>query len=98
MKRIAFGFFIVAIVITGCGRGPSGATSGADKIEGPSVNSLSHEQLMAVYSECTAFGRMDDPRVKYTTRYCSAVNSAQEMEGYASLSAAKVDPNSVRMH
>jgi hypothetical protein len=98
MKLIAFGILTFGFVIAGCGKGPVVERSGTDKVEGPPVKGLSHEQLMTLYSECTAFGRMDDPRVKYTARYCSAVNSAQVMEGYASSSAAKVDPNPVKMH
>jgi len=59
---------------------------------------MSHEQLMATYAECTRYGKMDDPRVKYTPRYCSAVNSAQEMEGYSAHSKRAVNPDPVKLH
>ena len=69
-----------------------------DRIEGPDVKTLSHEQLMEALHECHRYGSSDDPRVKYTISYCSAVQSAHAMEGYASPSAAVADPTLNKLH
>lgn len=76
---------LVLALVAGCGRHPesSAAPAAADKIEGPAIKSLSHGELMAVLHECHQYGSSDDPKVKYTTRYCSAAQSAHAMEGYA---------------
>ena len=83
--------------LCGCNSKPPD-TASSGKVEGPPVAKQSHEQLMALYAECTRYGRMDDPDVKYTARYCSAVNSAQQMEGYAASAPRKIDPNPVKLH
>jgi len=99
MKCSSSPLAICILVLTGCSAGPDQPTSKTgEKIEGPPVKTLSHEQMMAIYAECTRYGRMDEPRVTYTVRYCSAINSAQEMEGYAATASPKVDPNPVKMH
>jgi len=100
MNRSSSLLLITILLLTGCGAGPNPPTpKTGEKIEGPPVKALSHEQLVTIYTECTQYGRMDDPRVRYTIRYCSAINSAQEMEGYSTNPASpKVDPNPVKMH
>jgi hypothetical protein len=89
----------VAAFSCGCGRGiDSTAVSTTDKVEGPNVKTLSHDQLMDVLHECHRYGSSDDPKVKYTTTYCSAAQSAHAMEGYATPSPAVVDPTLTKMH
>jgi hypothetical protein len=92
--------FICALSLASCGRDPASRIPGTEdhKVEGPSINTLSHEQLMGFYAECTQYGRMDDPKVKYTAHYCSAVNRAQEMEGYSKHTPRPVDPNPLKLH
>jgi hypothetical protein len=53
---------------------------------------------MAAYHECTQYGPIDDPKVKYTAPYCAAVQSAQLSSGYTAPGSAKVDPNLNPMH
>jgi hypothetical protein len=53
---------------------------------------------MAAYHECTQYGPIDDPKVKYTVSYCAAIQSARLSEGYTSFSTAKVDPTLNKMH
>ena len=53
---------------------------------------------MAAYHECTQYGPIDDPRVKYTAPYCAAVQSAQLSSGYTAPGSAKADPNLNPMH
>ena len=91
---------VLAVVgLTGCGSSgdPTGART-ADKIEGPNVKTLSHDQLMAVLHECHRYGSSDDPKVKYTVDYCSAAQSAHAMEGYATPASAAVDPTLNPLH
>jgi len=85
--------------LTGCGSGgdPTGARD-ADKIEGPNVKTLSHDQLMAVLHECHRYGASDAPKVKYTMDYCSAAQTAHAMEGYARRGSAAVDPTLNKLH
>ena len=94
--KSTFSFAGFAVVLVACGGGPGGAPVG--KIEGPPVNSLSHEQLMAMYQECTKFGQIDDPKVKYTMRYCASVQTAQLTQGYTAPGTATVDPAITKMH
>lgn len=68
------------------------------RIDGPDVKTLSHEQLMDALHECHRFGSSDDPRVIYTVSYCSAVQSAHAMEGYATPVAPSVDPKLNPLH
>ncbi len=53
---------------------------------------------MAAYHECTQYGPIDDPKVKYTAPYCAAVQSAQLSSGYTAPGSAKADPNLNPMH
>jgi hypothetical protein len=53
---------------------------------------------MAVLHECHQYGSSDDPKVKYTTRYCSAAQSAHAMEGYSTAGSAAVDPTANKLH
>jgi hypothetical protein len=86
-------------VFCGCGRGSdSTIVPTADKVEGPNVKTLSHDQLMDVLHECHRYGSSDDPKVKYTIAYCSAAQSAHAMEGYATPSSAVADPTVTKMH
>jgi hypothetical protein len=89
-------WFLGVLILAGCGH--QAPPPAGDRLEGPPVESLSHEQLMATYAECTRYGKMDDPRVKYTQRYCSAVNSAQEIEGYSVHRKRTVSSDPVQMH
>jgi len=93
-----FLLFSALAILQGCGQ-PHEPNAGAiEKIEGPDVKGLPHEQLMAVLHECHQYGSSDDPRVKYSVRYCSAAQSAHAMEGYAAPSSAVVDPNLNKLH
>jgi hypothetical protein len=85
--------------LTACGGASSPSIPAQpDKIVGPNVKTLSHEDLMAVLHECHQYGSSDDPKVKYTIEYCSAAQSAHSMEGYAASSRAPVDPTLNRLH
>ena len=88
---------LVFLSLVAC-RQPSAVSTPADKTNGPPVGSLSHEQLMAAYHECTQYGQIDDPKVKYTAQYCAAVQSAQLSSGYTAPGSAKVDPQLNPMH
>lgn len=88
---------IAVIHVTGCGGSTSSGTS-TGKIEGPPVNTLSHDQLMATLHECMQYGQIDDSKVKYTVQYCAAIQSAHLSEGYTNPSTAKVDPTLNKMH
>jgi hypothetical protein len=89
----------VLAVLCGCGRGSvSTIVQTTDKVEGPNVKTLSHEQLMDVLQECHRYGSSDDPKVKYTIGYCSAAQSAHAMEGYTTPSSAVADPTLTKMH
>ena len=92
------GFLGLAVAsLSACGGGGTPPALPA-KIEGPNVKTLSHEDLMAVLHECHQYGSSDDPKVKYTTQYCSAAQSAHSMEGYLSPSQAPVDPTLNKLH
>jgi hypothetical protein len=67
-------------------------------MEGPDIKSLSHDQLISTYKECTQYGQIDDPRVKYTVPYCAAIQVAQLSEGYTAPGTGKVDPDITKMH
>jgi hypothetical protein len=97
MKYTLVIFAIAALNLEGCGSDTAGVASGG-KSEGPAVGTLSHDQLMAAYYECTQYGRIDDAKVKYTVGYCAAIQSAHLSEGYTSSSTAKVDPTLNKMH
>jgi len=88
---------ITLVLLNACGRGPAPSVT-AGKIEGAPASSLSHEQLIEAYADCVRFGRMDDPRVRYTPRYCSAVMSAHLGEGYTSVGKPNADPSINRVH
>jgi hypothetical protein len=68
------------------------------KVDGPPVDGLTHDQLMAALQECDRYGAHDDPRVRYSERYCAAVTSAHAMEGFTTKSTAKVDQTAPRLH
>jgi hypothetical protein len=90
---------VVVLSLAGCGSGNLPPSAGpSEKIEGPDVKTLSHDALMAVLHECHQYGSSDDPRVKYTIAYCSAVQSAHAMEGYANPGAGAVDPSLTKLH
>lgn len=90
-------FAIAALGLAGCGHDAANVSQGG-KLEGPAVSTLSHDQLMAAYHECTHYGPIDDPKVKYTVRYCAAIQSAHLSEGYTAPGTAKVDPTLNKMH
>jgi hypothetical protein len=90
--------FSVVAVMSGCEQPHESVTNATEKVEGPDVKRLSHVELMEVLHECHRFGASDDPKVKYTVRYCSAAQSAHAMEGYAVPSAAPVDPSLNKLH
>jgi hypothetical protein len=83
--------------LAACGQQPAVSTP-AGKSAGPAVSSLSHEQLLAIYHECTQYGPIDDPKVPYTPAYCAAVQSAQLSAGYTAPASAKVDPKINALH
>jgi hypothetical protein len=87
----------LATLMSSCGRNAPNTTDNA-KIEGPDIKSLSHDQLISIYKECTQYGRIDDPRVKYTVSYCAAIQGAQLSEGYTAPGTTKVDPEITKMH
>jgi hypothetical protein len=90
-------FVTAALGLAGCGRDAATVSEGG-KSEGPPVSTLSHDQLMGAYHDCTQYGPIDDPRVKYTVRYCAAIQSAHVSEGYTAPGTAKVDPTLNKMH
>jgi hypothetical protein len=97
MNCISVVFAIAALGLAGCGRDAANVSEGG-KLEGPPVSTLLHDQLMAAYRECTQYGPIDDPKVKYTVRYCAAIQSAHLSEGYTAPGTAKVDPTLNKMH
>jgi hypothetical protein len=97
MKYALMALAITAVNLVGCDSDTAGLASGR-KSEGPTISTLSHDQLMVAYHECTQYGPIDDPKVKYTVSYCAAIQSARLSEGYTSFSTAKVDPTLNKMH
>jgi len=97
MKLKPFLLIVFVTSLAACGAAGNSSATG-DKVDGPNVKSLSHDQLMDVIHECHRYGSSDDPRVKYTITYCSAAQSAHAMEGYASASSAAVDPTINKLH
>jgi hypothetical protein len=95
VRLIAASLSITLLVLSACSPKVPPPPS---KIEGPSVDKLTHEELMAALQECDLYGAHDDPRVRYTERYCAAVTSAHAMEGFTTKSTAKVDPSLPRLH
>jgi len=95
-------WFLVLILIAGlcgCERGSEPVIlESANKVDGPNPKMLSHDQLMDAYHDCTQYGAIDDPKVKYTVRYCASVQSAHLSEGYTAPGTAKVDPTLNKMH
>src|SRR5450631_1852407 len=88
---------VATLLLSACGARDSNVTA-AGKVEGPDIKSLSHDQVIALYQECTRYGRIDDPKVKYTVPYCAAIQSAQLSAGYSAPGTAKVDPTITPMH
>jgi hypothetical protein len=87
----------LATLLSSCGRNAPNTTVNS-KMEGPDIKSLSHDQLISIYKECTQYGRIDDPRVKYTVSYCAAIQGAQLSAGYTAPGTTKVDPEITKMH
>src|SRR5580698_9948269 len=86
---------ILVGALQGCDRPPPPPpmeASDRGKIEGPDVALLSRAQLESTLKECMQYGRTDDPRVKYTPRYCSAVMTAHLRLRDDPASSAPVDP------
>jgi hypothetical protein len=83
--------------LAGCGREPAVGTP-VGKVSGPPIQSLNHDQLMAIFHECHQFGQVDDARVKYTIPYCVSVDTAQSAEGWTTPKSAKVDPTLNKLH
>jgi hypothetical protein len=97
--KITTGFVVLSLAaLAACGNGAPSAPAPPEKIAGPNVKTLSHDDLMAVLHECHQYGSSDDPKVKYTIEYCSAAQSAHSMEGYTTPSSAPVDPTLNQMH
>ena len=97
--RITHCLLFAMVAIGACGGGnPDLPQSSNQKIVGPSVKTLSHDQLMDVVHECHRYGASDDPRVKYSISYCSAAQNAHSMEGYSTPSSAVVDPSLNKLH
>ena len=97
MKKVWVSLSMCVAALAGCSKDPGSAGS-AEKAVGPDVHSLNHDQLMAIYTECHAFGPIDDPRVRYPIPYCASVDSARSSEGWASPSTAPVDPKLIQLH
>ncbi len=97
MKLKPFPLIVLVTGLAACGTAGNPSTTG-DRVDGPNVKTLSHDQLMDVIRECHRYGSSDDPRVKYTISYCSAAQSAHAMEGYAKATPAAVDPTINKMH
>jgi hypothetical protein len=93
-------FVLISVAgLCACERGSQPAiVETPGKVDGPNVKTLSHDQLMDAYHDCTQYGAIDDPKVKYTVRYCAAVQSAHLSEGYTAPGTAKVDPTLNKMH
>ena len=90
---------ITAIALASCGNGSHpGSGTFSQRIYGPDPKTLPHDQLIAILHECRRYGASDDPRVAYTVEYCSAVQSAHSIEGYAAPSSAVVDPSLNKLH
>jgi hypothetical protein len=98
MKCTRLFIILAAASVAGCGSGSDPTIGRTDKIEGPAIKSLSHEQLMEVVHECHRYRSSDDPKVKYTIGYCSAAQTAHAMEGYSNASSAAVNPSIDKLH
>ncbi len=97
MKNLATILSMAILALLGCSRSPTDGAA-AQKISGPPIRSLNHDQLMATYRECHQFGSVDDSRVKYTIPYCASVDTAQSAEGWVTPNTAKVDPKLNKLH
>ncbi len=95
MNKLLFSL-LVALPLTGCGKSAGSVPTG--KADGPPIETLSGSQLLAAYQDCTRYGQIEDPRVKYTAPYCAAVQSAQLSNGYSDKGTASVDPKLNPMH
>jgi hypothetical protein len=97
VRQLPIIVLLCLVTLVGCGREPVvGAPVG--KVSGPPIQSLNHDQLVAIFHECHQFGQLDDARVKYTIPYCVSVDTAQSAEGWTTPNAAKVDPNVNKLH
>jgi uncharacterized protein YceK len=97
MRNFLFIISVSALALSGCSRDPAAGIA-AQKMYGPEVHSLHHDQLMVIFHECHQFGPVDDPRVKYAVPYCVGVDTAQSAEGWTTPNAAKVDPKLTKLH
>jgi hypothetical protein len=97
VRQLKIIVFLCLESLAGCGREAAVGTP-AGKVAGPPIQSLNHDQLMAIFQECHQFGQVDDVRVKYTIPYCVSVDTAQSAEGWTAPNAAKVDPNVNKLH
>lgn len=88
---------VLLMSLTACGK-PSTVSLPVGKTDGPAVRSLSSQQLLAVYQDCTRYGQIDDRRVRYTAQYCASVQSAELSSGYTAPGTARVDPTLNRLH
>jgi len=88
---------LMILSLTACGQS-SVVSTPAGKADGPPVSSLSHEQLLAAYHECTQYGQIDSQQVKYSVPYCAAVQSAELSSGYTAPGTGKVDPKLNALH
>jgi hypothetical protein len=96
MKYTSVGL-VAAISLVACGK-ETGSVIQGGKLEGAPVATLSHDQLIVALHECTEYGPVDDPKVKYTVGYCAAVQSAHLSEGYNTPGTATADPTLNKMH
>ena len=92
-SRIAVVLFTV--VVSSCGGKPS---TPAAKIDSPSVDQLSAQQLEAITTACFEYHDLDDPRVPYTHAYCSQVHIERDVRAGNALKAQQIknpwaDPN-----
>jgi hypothetical protein len=97
MHKLLAPMTLSMLALAGCGQGPA-AASHAEKGAGPDPRSLNHDQLMTLFQECHAFGRIDDPRVKYSIEYCASVESVHASEGWTTPNTATVDPKLTPLH
>ena len=97
MKCLLGFWMFTTLAVAGCGSATNRNSSKGEK-RGTPVNTLSHDQLMAIYQECTQYGQIDDPGVRYTPRYCASIQSAHLSEGYAVAVKPKVDSTLNKMH
>lgn len=97
MNRCSWMLALFTLALSGCGRGGT-STESPDKAVGPDPRTLTHDQLLAIFQECHAYGPIDDPRVKYSMAYCASVETAHASEGWTTPSTAPVDQKLNALH